>query len=115
MFPNSIPDEHDGKNKEGSCAIVPDGKDIDQINCGYDLAKAMLKHLLPDEVKDRNLDYNNNDVGVLYAFDASEYGVVPSIDGLNELSFLYLPKPCIDGTPCHIHTHFHGCGQSVVT
>lgn len=68
VYPNSIPNFDNADNKQGSCAISrPDEYDEFQVNCGYDVAKAMLKHIMPDEVKGRDMDYASS--GLLRAFN----------------------------------------------
>jgi len=119
VFPNSIPDFENEYNPQGSCAIPSSGYDDKQINCGYDVIKAMYKHILPDPTRSREMKYYETQKGTLWAFDQTQFNANSDENGLNDIGFMYIPSQCKilpngTGQSCNVHVHFHGCEQSVV-
>ena len=86
------------------CNDIPAGSP----NCDYDLAGMYLQHLLGSDFQlPWNIDYNSN--GQFYAFDQTPY--TDRYSYLFDNGFIYIPEAC-KAQECHIHIHFHGCGQT---
>lgn len=76
------------------------------LNCGFDLAGDMLKHLYPDLRGPQSAKREN-----LYWFDQSEFASWTS--GLATVGQVYIPSSCHQRS-CKLHVALHGCGMSPV-
>jgi poly(3-hydroxybutyrate) depolymerase len=81
------------------------------IQCGYEAAEMLLRHLYPDSFKVASDDPHRD--GTLVAFDQSEF-FDPAVESasLHGVGYLYLPSRCA-AEPCRLHVAFHGCKQDV--
>ena len=76
------------------------------VDCGYDAAGELLKHLL-GKLAPRAI----SESGRLVRFDQAPYsGNEPNSIALGATGFLYVPKSC-EGGGCRVHVAFHGCRQ----
>jgi hypothetical protein len=76
------------------------------VNCGFDLAGDMLKHLTALQFP-RTAQISAH----LHSFDQSKYGDVWQA-GMSSRGFVYLPGFCVNNTGCKVVTVFHGCHQN---
>jgi hypothetical protein len=81
------------------------------IECGYEAAGLLLRHLYPDTFKDASDDAHRD--GILLAFDQGEFfdRQDPSIS-LHGIGYVYVPQSCVEGE-CRLHVAFHGCKQTL--
>lgn len=79
------------------------------VNCGYDLAGDMLKHLI-STLNPRVPQVSAN----LKSFDQSFYGDVWQA-GLSSRGWIYLPASCITNSNCQVIVMYHGCHQNFDT
>jgi hypothetical protein len=81
------------------------------IQCGYEAAELLLRHLYPDGFREASDDPHRD--GTLVAFDQSEFldaqnsGIV-----LHPVGYVYVPTRCAE-EECRVHVAFHGCKQDV--
>ena len=81
------------------------------IQCGYEAAEALLRHLYPGEFRAASDDPHRD--GTLIAFDQSEF--FPAADdraSMHGVGYAYVPTRCA-ATACRLHAAFHGCKQNV--
>ena len=81
------------------------------IQCGYEAAEALLRHLYPGTFRAASDDPHRD--GILIAFDQSEF--FPATDdriSLHRVGYVYMPRRCTEET-CRLHVAFHGCKQGV--
>jgi poly(3-hydroxybutyrate) depolymerase len=76
------------------------------VNCGFDLAGDMLKHLL-GTLKPRTQQVSDN----LKSFDQSHYGDVWQA-GMSSRGWIYLPPNCVNNKGCQVIVMYHGCHQN---
>jgi hypothetical protein len=81
------------------------------IQCDYEAAVMLLRHLYPDDFKPASDDPHRD--GTLVTFDQSEFfdATVASVS-LHGVGYLYVPASCA-AEPCRLHVAFHGCKQDV--
>ncbi|HEX9392663.1 MAG TPA: PHB depolymerase family esterase [Usitatibacteraceae bacterium] len=73
-------------------------------NCGFDLAGAILQHLLGP------LNPRNDMLkGALLEFDQSAF---VAGHGMATSGWVYIPEDCAQGAQCRIHVALHGCKQN---
>jgi hypothetical protein len=81
------------------------------IQCGYEAAEMLLRHLHPEKFKAASDDPHRD--GTLVPFDQSEF--FDSTDesiSLHSVGYLYVPTSCA-AEQCRLHVAFHGCDQNV--
>jgi hypothetical protein len=79
------------------------------IECGYDAAGLLLRHLHPEGFGPEPVD--PHDAGSLHAFDQTEFFLPSSSAGLSGVGYIYVPDACRSGE-CRLHVAFHGCRQN---
>ena len=79
------------------------------IDCGYDAAERLLRHLYPDG--DLAGPVDPHDAGRLHAFDQSAFFEASLTAGLSGVGYLYVPDAC-RSEDCRLHVAFHGCRQN---
>ncbi|WP_262269988.1 extracellular catalytic domain type 2 short-chain-length polyhydroxyalkanoate depolymerase [Microvirga yunnanensis] len=81
------------------------------IQCGYEAAEMLLRHLYPDGFKPASDDPHRD--GTLVAFDQSEFfDTADASVSLHGVGYLYVPNSC-SVEQCRVHVAFHGCNQNV--
>jgi hypothetical protein len=81
------------------------------IQCGYEAAEALLRHLHPGEFQAASDDPHRD--GTLIAFDQSEFlPVAGDRASLHGVGYAYVPTRCA-AAACRLHVAFHGCKQDV--
>lgn len=75
-------------------------------HCDYDAASEMLGH-----ITGKTQPKAASASGKLHTFNQQELGG-KAASSLADEGFLYIPKACATGQPCHIHVSFHGCNQN---
>jgi hypothetical protein len=81
------------------------------IQCGYEAAEMLLRHLYPDDFKPASDDPHRD--GSLVAFDQSEFfNAADESVSLHGVGYLYVPASCA-AEQCRLHVAFHGCNQNV--
>ena len=81
------------------------------IQCGYEAAEMLLRHLYPRSFKPASDDPHRD--GTLLAFDQSEFfNAADESVSLHGVGYLYIPASCA-AEPCRLHVAFHGCNQNV--
>lgn len=81
------------------------------VECGYEAAEALLKHLYPGPFAEPSDDPHRD--GTLLKFDQSEFftGAENTL-GMHRVGYVYVPHTC-QGAQCRLHVAFHGCRQDV--
>jgi hypothetical protein len=79
------------------------------IECGFDAAGLLLRHLHPDHVPAEPLDAHES--GRLMAFDQTRF-FPDSLSSLRAAGYVYVPAACETQT-CRLHVAFHGCRQGI--
>jgi hypothetical protein len=79
------------------------------IECGYDAAALLLRHLYPEGYLPNPID--PHDAGSLHAFDQSEFFQPSQTAGLSGVGYIYIPDAC-RSEGCRLHVAFHGCRQN---
>lgn len=79
------------------------------IECGYDAAERLLRHLYPQDTLRAPVDAH--DAGSLHAFDQTEFFRASRTAGLSGVGYLYVPEAC-HSDECRLHVAFHGCRQN---
>jgi hypothetical protein len=79
------------------------------IECGYDAAELLLRHLYPEGFVPEPVD--PHDVGSLHAFDQTEFFQPSPRAGLSGVGYIYVPDAC-RSEACRLHVAFHGCRQN---
>ena len=81
------------------------------IQCDYEAAVMLLRHLYPDDFKPASDDPHRD--GTLVAFAQSEFfNAIDASVSLHSVGYLYVPASCA-AEPCRLHVAFHGCKQDV--
>jgi hypothetical protein len=80
------------------------------IECGYDAAELLLRHLYPEGFAHEPVDAH--DAGTLHAFDQTKFFEPSPTAGLSGAGYIYVPNACRDNG-CRLHVAFHGCRQNV--
>ena len=80
------------------------------IECGYDAAGLMLRHLYPETFVD--VPEDPHDAGSLHAFDQTAFYEASASAGLSGVGYIYVPNAC-RSNECRLHVAFHGCRQNV--
>lgn len=78
------------------------------LDCGFDAAGEMLRHLY-DDLKAPAGPIT----GELRVFDQARYVPDDTDASLAETGLVFVPKECAAGRPCRIHVVFHGCRQGI--
>jgi hypothetical protein len=79
------------------------------IECGYDAAGLLLRHLYPQGFAKLPLDPHN--AGSLHAFDQTAFFQPSRTAGLSGIGYIYIPDACSVGE-CRLQVAFHGCRQN---
>jgi hypothetical protein len=85
------------------------------IECGFDAAELMLRHLYPDGLADAPADVpaDAHDAGRLMAFDQSRFfDPQDATVSMAAAGYVYVPEICRT-QGCRLHVAFHGCRQNV--
>ena len=80
------------------------------IECGYDAAERLLRHLYPEGDLDGPMDPHL--AGRLHAFDQSAFFQASLTASLSGVGYIYVPDAC-RSEDCRLHVAFHGCRQNV--
>ncbi len=81
------------------------------IQCGFEAAEILLRHLYPDQFKPASDDPHRD--GTLLAFDQSEFfNAADESVSLHGIGYMYIPASCA-AEQCRLHVAFHGCNQDV--
>lgn len=81
------------------------------IECGFDAAGVLLRHLYPESVRHPSEDPHRD--GSLIAFDQAEFATGTETSAhLHRVGYIYVPHPCAE-VVCRLHVAFHGCRQNV--
>jgi poly(3-hydroxybutyrate) depolymerase len=103
---NSVPAGH-GMVTESAGSECSTTKPPFIVDCDYDAAGILLKHLLGKLEAPRP-----KEDGKLVAFDQAEFaGGNPAAISLADSGYVFVPDTCARGR-CRIHVVFHGCRQS---
>lgn len=78
------------------------------VECGFDAAELLLRHLYPDAVPAEPA--NAHEAGTLAPFDQTPFG--DSVESFHPVGYLYVPDACESQT-CRLHVAFHGCRQGI--
>ena len=78
------------------------------IECGYDAAELLLRHLYPEGFSSEPVDPHG--AGSLRAFDQTEFFQPSRTAGLSGVGYIYIPETC-RSEECRLHVAFHGCRQ----
>lgn len=79
------------------------------VDCDYDQAGALLRHIHGDLRPP-----STEPAGELVVFDQRAFTRDLGDHGLGDHGFVYVPKDCRDDEGCRVHVAFHGCEQSRV-
>jgi poly(3-hydroxybutyrate) depolymerase len=79
------------------------------IECGYDAAGLLLRHLYPEGFLPDPVDPHG--AGSLHAFDQTEFFQPSETAGLSGVGYIYVPGAC-RFEECRLHVAFHGCRQN---
>jgi poly(3-hydroxybutyrate) depolymerase len=83
------------------------------VQCGYEAAEALLKHLYPGASANASDDPHRD--GTLVLFDQAEFFSGPENTlSMHRVGFLYVPHAC-QGARCRLHIAFHGCRQDTAS
>jgi poly(3-hydroxybutyrate) depolymerase len=77
------------------------------VDCDYDQAGALLRHIHGDLNPP-----STEPAGELVVFDQRPFTRDLGDHGLGDQGFVYVPKDCRDDEGCRVHVAFHGCEQS---
>src|SRR5215213_196433 len=81
------------------------------IQCGFEAAELLLRHLYPDTFRDASDDPHRD--GTLIGFDQTEFfDPGDSSASLHGVGHVYVPRKCAEES-CRLHVAFHGCNQDV--
>ncbi len=50
--------------------------------------------------------------GTMLSFAQARFVANPSVEGLADTGYYYVPASCAQGEPCRVHVSFHGCEQN---
>jgi poly(3-hydroxybutyrate) depolymerase len=109
VYKQDVPAEHGWVSDDtGNACSSKDAPYV--INCGFDLAGALLGHLYGNLQPRRNGTLQ----GRLITFEQSAFIADASKDwGLGERGMAFVPKSCTDGAQCRVHVALHGCKQNL--
>jgi hypothetical protein len=79
------------------------------IECGYDAAGLLLRHLYPEDFLRGPVDPHAS--GSLHAFDQTQFFQPSESAGLSGVGYIYVPAAC-QSQECRLHVAFHGCRQN---
>lgn len=79
------------------------------IECGYDAAGLLLRHLYPEAGFNDAVD--PHDAGSLRAFDQTAFFTATARAGLSGVGYIFVPDAC-RSEDCRLHVAFHGCRQN---
>ncbi|MBB1499090.1 hypothetical protein [Paracoccus sp. MC1862] len=79
------------------------------IECGYDAAELLLRHLYFEDSLEGPADPHN--LGRLQAFDQTPFFQASRTDGMSNVGYIYVPDAC-RSEECRLHIAFHGCRQN---
>ncbi len=79
------------------------------IECGYDAAELLLRHLYPEGFVLDPVDPHGS--GSLRAFGQTEFFQTSEKAGLSGVGYIYVPDACLSDV-CRLHVAFHGCRQN---
>lgn len=79
------------------------------IECGYDAAELLLRHLYSENSLEGPVDPHN--LGLLQAFDQTPFFQANRTAGLSDVGYIYVPDVCLS-VECRLHVAFHGCRQN---
>ena len=79
------------------------------IECGYDAAGLLLRHLYPEGFLLGPLDSHAS--GSLHAFDQTQFFQPSESAGLSGVGYIYVPAAC-QSHEYRLHVAFHGCRQN---
>jgi poly(3-hydroxybutyrate) depolymerase len=79
------------------------------IECGYDAAGLLLRHLYPEGFRLEPVDPHR--AGNLHAFDQTAFFQPTERAGLSGVGYIYVPDAC-RSEECRLHVAFHGCRQN---
>jgi hypothetical protein len=83
------------------------------IECGFDAAELMLRHLYPDGLPAEPADAH--EAGTLMAFDQTRFfDAQDTRASLRAAGYVYVPNICRTQS-CRLHVAFHGCRQTIET
>jgi hypothetical protein len=91
----------------GACGV---GEPPWILDCGYDAAGEMLKHLYGGLAEPSGAP-----TGELREFGQARFVERGALASMAATGLLYLPRVCADGAPCRLHVAFHGCSQGIDT
>jgi hypothetical protein len=77
------------------------------VNCGYDQAGALLKHIYGDLAPRAAAPG-----GEFIDFDQRPYASNDDSANLAETGVVYVPQACHTSSGCRVHIAFHGCAQN---
>ena len=77
------------------------------VDCDYDQAGALLRHIYGDLKPS-----SSEPTGELVVFDQRAFTRDLGDHGLGDHGFVYVPANCRDDEGCRVHVAFHGCEQS---
>lgn len=77
------------------------------VDCDYDQAGALLKHIYGPLQPP-----SNQPSGSYIEFDQRAYRQAPATDGLAQTGIVYVPAQCARAGGCRIHIAYHGCAQN---
>ncbi|HEU5468652.1 MAG TPA: PHB depolymerase family esterase [Steroidobacteraceae bacterium] len=80
------------------------------LDCGYDAAGEVLKHLYGG-LAEPSAELS----GELREFGQSRYVESGARASMAETGLLYVPRECAEGASCRLHVAFHGCSQGIDT
>jgi poly(3-hydroxybutyrate) depolymerase len=79
------------------------------IECGYDAAGSLLRHLYPEDFRPEPVDPHGS--GNLNAFDQRAFFQPAPTAGLSGVGYIYVPDAC-RSEECRLHVALHGCRQN---
>jgi poly(3-hydroxybutyrate) depolymerase len=81
------------------------------IDCGFDAAERLLRHLYADDFAAAPKDAHDH--GTLITFDQREFfDPGEARTSMSAVAYAYVPAQCA-GARCRLHVAFHGCRQNV--
>jgi hypothetical protein len=77
------------------------------VNCGYDQAGDLLKHIYGPLAP-----HSTSLSGAFTEFDQRPFQSGQMPDGMADTGVIYIPQACRAETECRVHIAFHGCAQN---
>lgn len=105
-FVDTVPAGHAFVTETAGAACSRSG-DPYVVDCDYDSAGALLKHIYGALQPPAN-----SSSGKYIEFDQRAYRKDASIDGLAATGIVYVPAQCVSERGCRIHIAYHGCAQN---